>query len=116
MHREFDPAVDPFDRPSHTPLYLLTAAVAGLLLADLWPPLADWPAGLGPDLPPWRSRELYGYRLALAAAVVGGARSLYASLEGLLAGKIGADLAVAVACVAAILIGEPLVAAEVVVI
>ena len=68
-------------------------------------------AGLG--LPTW-PREIYGYRFALIAAILGGARILYGSLEGLLEGKLGADLALAIACVAAILIGEPLVAAEVV--
>ena len=41
---------------------------------------------------------------------------LYGSLESLFEGKLGADLALAIACVAAILIGEPLVAAEVVLI
>jgi Cu+-exporting ATPase len=39
---------------------------------------------------------------------------LYGALDRLLAGKLGADLALAIACIAAILIGEPLVAAEVV--
>src|SRR5437868_15351717 len=102
MHREFDPAAEPFDRPSHTRLYLFTALVAGLLLADLWPPTADWLAGLGLDLPTWRSRELFGYRLALLAAVIGGMRALYTSMEGLLfAGRLGADLAIAGACFAA---------------
>src|SRR5687767_7941166 len=105
MHREFDPAAAPFDRPSNTPLYLLTLLVAGLLAADLWPPLADWLAGFGLELPTWRTRELAGYRFALIAAVLGGARALYTSLAGLTEGKIGADLAIAIACMAAILIG-----------
>lgn len=43
-----------------------------------------------------------------------GARVLYGSLDSLLQGKMGADLALAIACIAAILIREPLVAAEVV--
>ena len=48
------------------------------------------------------------------AAVLGGARILYGALDSLFAGRLGADLALALACIAAILIGEPLVAAEVV--
>src|SRR5205823_749498 len=43
--------------------------------------------------------------------VLGGSRILYHSLEGLLAGRIGADLALTIACLAAILLGEHSVAA-----
>src|SRR5207245_1527462 len=50
----------------------------------------------------------------LLAAVIGGARILYTSLQSLFEGRIGADLALAIATIAAILINEPLVAAEVV--
>ena len=96
MHREFDPADQPFQPRSNLGLYLLTAAVGGLLAADLWPPLAAWLRSLGLDLPSWQSRELSGYRFALIAAVIGGAKSLYSSLERLTEGKVGADLAVAV--------------------
>src|SRR2546423_1118235 len=103
MHREFDPAAEPFDRPSHTRLYLFTAVVGGLPLAALGPRVADWLAGLALALPAWRPRELFGYRLALVAAAVGGARAFFTSLEGLLfAGRVGADLAIAVACFAAV--------------
>src|SRR5262249_6041353 len=55
-----------------------------------------------------------GYRLALLAAVLGGARALYGSLDALFEGKVGADLALALACVAAILLKEPRVAAQIV--
>src|SRR5262249_55015780 len=48
------------------------------------------------------------------AAVIGGARVLYNSLESLFEGRIGSDLALAIACLAAIVLKEPLVAAEVV--
>jgi Cu+-exporting ATPase len=116
MHREFDPADQPFAPRPHLGLYLLTAVVAGLLAADLWPPFAEWLRTLGLDLPSWQSRQVYGFRFALIAAVIGGAKALYGSLERLTEGKVGADLAIAVACIAAILIGEPVVAAEVVVI
>ena len=43
------------------------------------------------------------FRLALVPAVLGGARILYGSLDALFEGRIGADLAIAVACGAAIL-------------
>lgn len=117
MHREFDPAVEPFERTSNLGLYALAALVTGLLVLDLWPPLAGWIAStFGVELPTLAVREIGGYRFALVAAVVGGARVLYTSLESASEGRIGADFAVALACIAAILVGEPLVAAEVVVI
>ena len=111
MHQEFDPAGNPFRPPSHLSLYLLTAVVGLLLAADLLPLLA----GAFPALPTY-SRTQFGFAsaFALLAAVLGGARALYRSLEKLTEGRVGADLAVAVACLAAIVMGEPLVAAEVV--
>ena len=116
MHREFDPAESPFRPRSHAPLYLFTGVLVALLAADLGSPLAAWLRTLVLDVPTWQTREVAGFRFALIAAVLGGARVLYGSLERLADGAVGADLAIAVACVAAILIGEPLVAAEVVVI
>ena len=109
MHREVSHA-DP-GGPGGPPLslYLLTALLGALLGADIWPVVAGW---LG-ELPSW-PREILGYRFALIAAVLGGARVLYGALESLFEGRLGADLALALACIAAILIGEPLVAAEVV--
>ena len=69
----------------------------------------------GLEVPTWASREFYGYRFALIAAVLGGAKILYGALDRLFTdGKVGADIAVAVACAAAIMLNEPLVAAEVV--
>src|SRR5262245_6237330 len=66
-------------------------------------------------LPVWGySNQLGGVRYALIAAILGGARTLYGSLEGVFDGEIGADFALALACIAAIAIGEPLVGAEVV--
>lgn len=85
------------------PLYVLTACVAALLIADwiLAPNsisttafAARWPKGL------------FGFRFALIAAVLGGARILYHALDGLLSGRIGADLALTIACLAAIAVGE----------
>jgi Cu+-exporting ATPase len=113
MHREVSHADEGFSQESRTSLYLLTALLALLIGADLWPAVARWVAGWGPSLPSW-SNEVSGYRIALLAAVIGGARALYGSLDALFAGRVGADLALAIACVAAILVREPLVAAEIV--
>ena len=93
------------------PIYLLTAFVGVLLLADLalgmvWgsattaPPATDaWSKLL-------TAQTLFGFRLALLAAVLGGARILYQTLDGLLSGKVGADLALTIACLAAIVLQQ----------
>jgi P-type Cu+ transporter len=113
MHREFDPADNPFRPKSHLPLYLFTAVVGLLLAADLWPLVASWFGT--PTLPTW-SRSQFGFAsaFALLAAVLGGARALFGAVEKLGEWKVGADLAIAIAALAAIVMGEPLVAAEVV--
>jgi Cu+-exporting ATPase len=115
MHREYHPA-DMHDlsahvfsgkhehREDHTSLYVLTALLGLLIGGDV---LLGW---LG-----WESwRAPFGVSLALVAAVLGGARIVYGALESLLDGRIGADLALAQACLAALVIGQPFVAAEVV--
>jgi Cu+-exporting ATPase len=48
------------------------------------------------------------------AAIIGGGRTLLNSFETLLTGRFGADLAICIAWIAALLIREPLVAAEIV--
>ena len=92
------------------PLYVLTACVAALLIGD-WVLSVGTPgsttavAGLSKNavkLP----NAWFGYRLALLAAVLGGARILYHALDGLLSGRVGADLALTIACLAAIVLGE----------
>ncbi|CAN5603565.1 hypothetical protein BH10PLA2_BH10PLA2_22960 [soil metagenome] len=113
MHREINHGDPVFARQSNLGLYLLTGLVGVLIGLDLWPLLARWITGIGPVLPTW-PQEVFGYRIALLAAIAGGARILFGSLESLLEGRLGADLALAIACIAAILINEPLVAAEVV--
>jgi Cu+-exporting ATPase len=113
MHREISHADGAFQQESRLGLYLLTGLLGVLIAADVWPIAANWLATWGPSLPRW-SNEPYGYRIALLAAILGGARTLYGSLNALFEGRIGADLAVAIACVAAILVQEPLVAAEIV--
>ena len=113
MHREISRADEPFRPESPLGLYLLTVVIGALLAADLWPLLAGWLKTQGVETVTW-PREVYGFRFALIAAVIGGARVLYGSLESLFEGRIGSDLALAIAALAAILIREPLVAAEVV--
>jgi P-type Cu+ transporter len=113
MHREISHTDSTFEQESRLSLYLLTGLLGVVLAADLWPILVRWLGGWGSGLPSW-SNEIGSYRLALIAAVIGGARILYGALDALFAGRVGADLALALACVAAILLREPLVAAEVV--
>jgi P-type Cu+ transporter len=113
MHREINHANGAFEQESRLSLYLLTALVGVLIGADVWPVVARWVAGWGPRLPTW-SNEVFGYRVALLAAILGTARALVGSFEALLAGRVGADLALGVAAVAAMVLREPLVAAEIV--
>ncbi|MFO0804271.1 MAG: cation-translocating P-type ATPase family protein [Gemmataceae bacterium] len=113
MHRELNTADEPFRSETPLGLYALTALVGGLLFADVERYLAGWLQAVGVDVPAWEPTA-FGYRFALVAAVIGGARVLYNSLESLFDGRIGADLALAIACLAAIVLKEELVAAEVV--
>ena len=112
MHRQISHTDSAFEQESNLPLYLMTALLGVLMALDLVPAFCDW-AGWSP---PW-PREPMGYkfaRFALIAAVLGGIRVVYSSLTALFEGRIGADLALAIAAVSAIVINEPLVAAEVV--
>jgi Cu+-exporting ATPase len=113
MHRELDQGDDAFARPSDAGLYAFTALLGLLIARDLWPLFANTLTSWGLELPTAQNTFL-GYRYALIAAVLGGARILYRSLDDLARGKLGTDLAIALACIAAIRLGEPLVAAEVV--
>jgi Cu+-exporting ATPase len=115
MHREISHADEQFQQESRLSLYLFTALLALIVAADVWPMLARWLTGWDLQLPTWPN-EFGGYRIALIAALLGGARALYGSLDALFAGRVGADLALALACVAAIILREPLVAAEIVLI
>src|SRR4051794_21781975 len=111
MHREISHTDPTFEPDSPLPLYLFTGLLAVLLGLDLGPRLA---VCLGnPALAPWPA-DLGGYRFALIAAVLGAARVLYGSLSGLFDGKLGADVPLAIASLAALFMNEPLVAAEVV--
>jgi Cu+-exporting ATPase len=117
MHREITYADQSFQKESRLSLYLFTALIGLLLFAGVWPAIAAWIATWGPQLPTWPATfRLFGteYEIVLIAAVLGGARILYGSLDALFEGRVGADLALAIACVAAILIKERFVAAEIV--
>ena len=109
MHREISHTDEAFHQESNLSLYLLTALIGLLIGIDLWPLIAGWGPLRDLGLPTW-PRDLYGYRFALMAAILGGARVVYSSLDSLFEGRLGADLALAIACVAAIIMGEPLVA------
>jgi Cu+-exporting ATPase len=87
-------------------LYALTAILAALIGADL---VFGW---LGWET--WRSPM--GVSLVWVAAILGAGRIVYGAVEALGQGRIGADIALAQACLAAIIIGQPFVAAEVVLI
>jgi P-type Cu+ transporter len=97
------------DEPHHDPdaerraLVAATVLVGVLLVADLV---------LGAIGSPWQ--RPFGVPLALIAAIIGGGRVVYLALAALFEGSIGADIALAIACVAAALLGEYFVAAEVV--
>ncbi len=100
--------VDPDDAlrlPSFRSLYGLTA-VLGLLLAGHL-----LLAALGKTGP---ARPFGFLDLALLAALLGGARIVYGALVGLLEGNIGADLALAIAVLASLMLKEYWVGAEVV--
>jgi Cu+-exporting ATPase len=115
MHREISRADEVFGSAGNLGLYLLTALLALLIGRDLAPPIMQWLGSLdiGFEVRPW-PREIYGYRYAMIAAVIGGGRVLFHALDKLLEGRFVADLAIAIAAIAAILLGEPLVAVEVV--
>ena len=92
------------------PIYLLTLVVGSLFAVDLGISFLE-EAGVSS----WSEYQtLGGFRLALLAAVLGGARILYQTLENLFDGKVGADLALTIACLAAIVLGEHSTAALVV--
>ena len=117
MHREYHPAdmhvlhSHAFEEgdghrhhDDHRALYCLTIVMGLLIGADVVF------GGLGWE----RLRAPGGVSLALIAVVLGGVRIVYGAIEALAHGRIGADIALAQACLAALVIGQPFVAAEVV--
>ncbi|QEH37433.1 Copper-exporting P-type ATPase A [Aquisphaera giovannonii] len=118
MHREYQPDelspldADPFsaarrDREGGGDRgpYLFTAILGLLLGLDL----GRDAIGLGP--PPFLPA---GLSLTHVAAVLGAVRIVYGALEALVHRRIGADFALAQACLAALVLGQPFVATEVV--
>jgi heavy metal translocating P-type ATPase len=116
LHREYDPAQmaighhhehgHDHDAAAERRTLLATTAVVGFLIGlDLVPPV--W-GGAG------ELRLPFGATPALLAAVIGGGRVVYLALSALFERRLGADVALAIACVAAALLGEYFVAAEVV--
>jgi Cu+-exporting ATPase len=124
MHREYHPEDmhhlrahafgeehHPESEPGHhhddpRSLYTLTAFLGLLIGGDL---AFGW---LG-----WDSfRAPWGISLVWVAAILGAGRIVYGAVEALVQGRVGADIALAQACLAAIIIGQPFVAAEVVLI
>lgn len=107
MHMQYQ--ADPDDAhalPAMGRLYLLTALVAVLVAADLafgWLGYESW-------------RNPWGVNLSLLAALAGGSRIIYASLAAMWEGRVGADLALAIAMLAALALKEYWVGAEVVLI
>ncbi|HWA97981.1 MAG TPA: cation-translocating P-type ATPase family protein [Pirellulales bacterium] len=107
MHMQYK--VDPEEAlalPSFAQLYALTGLVGLLVALDM----SLWAVGLEAWRTPW------GVSLSLAAALIGGGRIIYGALVALLDGDAGADLALAIAMIASIVLGEYWVAAEVVLI
>ncbi|MGE0759987.1 MAG: cation-translocating P-type ATPase family protein [Pirellulaceae bacterium] len=90
--------------PHFQNLYALTAFVGVLVIGDL----VLWATGLD------AYRSVGGFRLVTIAAMVGGGRFLYHAVLDLLEGRLGTDVALALAIIAALILNETWVAAEVV--
>jgi Cu+-exporting ATPase len=116
MHHEISHTDEAFAEESSLPLYLMTGLLAALMAVDLLPQFGDWMSWTVFQSWPRELATIRGFRVSfgMLAAILGGARVVYLSLHGLIDGKIGADLAIAIAFLAAIAIQEWLVAAEVV--
>ena len=113
MHREYQPHAwhEPSSSSSSRHVWLqekgllaFTLLLGGLIVLDLATTYTNW------GIP----RGVLGISWGWMAATLAAVRACYAVLEGLLQGRIGADLALAQACLAAIVLREPLVAAEVI--
>jgi cation transport ATPase len=115
MHREYRPddmhhgQSLPFgtavgEAPDDRALVSFTALLGLLIGADVLLGLLGWD----------RVRFPLGLSPGMIAAVLGAVYIVYGTLQSLLHGRIGADLALAQACLAALVIGQPFVAAEVV--
>jgi len=117
MHREYRPedlhhlggdavtaAVGGDVRDHERALFAFTALLGALIGGDALLGLVGWDSGRLP----------LGLSLTLAAALLGAVYIVYGALRALLHRRIGADIALAQACLAALVLGQPFVAAEVV--
>ncbi len=104
MQHKVDPE-DALRLPSFRSLYALTGVLAVLIAGHVTLYLAGLTG----------SQKPFGFvDLALLAAVIGGARIVYGALLALFEGNVGADLALAIAVLASLMLKEYLVGAEVV--
>ncbi len=85
-------------------LFAFTAFLGCLIAADVLLGLLGWERAVLP----------FGWSPAMIAAIVGTIYIVYGALQALVRGRIGADLALAQAALAALVLGQPFVAAEVV--
>jgi Cu+-exporting ATPase len=85
-------------------LFAFTALLGGLIVGDVVLGLLGW----------GRGRLPLGLSLSLIAAILGAVYIVYGALRAILQRRIGADLALAQASLAALVLGQPFVAAEVV--
>ena len=104
MQHKVDPE-DALRLPSFRSMYALTGVLGVLIAGHL---LFAWAGYTGSNRP-------FGFvDLALFAAVLGGARIVYGALLALFEGNVGADLALAIAVLASLMLKEYWVGAEVV--
>ena len=97
MHREISHTDSAFSEESNLPLYWMTGLLAVLLALDVLPLFGEWMGWT--VFQAWPKGLAGASARALIAAILGGARIVYISLAGACsAGKIGADLAIAIAC------------------
>src|SRR3972149_4143785 len=97
MQHKIDPE-DALRLPSFRSLYAMTG-VLGVLIAGH---LLLWLFGAAGQS---ESGQPFGfYYLALGAAILGGARIVYGALLALLEGNVGADLALAIAVLASLIL------------
>ena len=106
MHREISHTDTALAPPRNVGLYVMTGLLGLVIVADL---VLWWISGQSES-----PGVVFGFRLAMVAAVLGAARILYTSIESLLEGRLGADIALAIAVIASIYLREYLVAAEIV--
>src|SRR5436305_7605064 len=85
-------------------LIAFTAVLGGLIAGDVLLGLLGWD----------RARFPFGLSPMMIAAILGAVYIVYGTLQSLRRRRVGADLALAQACLAALVLGQPFVAAEVV--